>query len=136
MPNWSEKQTALQLWMGTPKEWRRKETRTLLDICRHLGIDREIVAKWMIEPGWWDQVFANSRYVVGSRTADILNAMVERAVGGSVQAAKLCLQVLGVHAEKLETVHTFDSDQLVVIMRPENDVQQQPLLEETNETAR
>jgi len=41
-----------------------------------------------------------------------------------------------VHAEKLETVHTFDSDQLVVIMRPENDVQQQPLLEETNETAR
>jgi len=45
----------------------------------------------------------------------IMEALLERAASGSVQAIKLCLDLLGVHSDNLEIKHTYDDDQLVLV---------------------
>ena len=119
MANWSEKQFALQMWQATPEKWKQSPYKTKKQIMEKLQIGEETANNWSLEPGWWDAVFSMTRGIVGERLGAILETMADRAEGGSVQAAKLCLQVLGVHADKLELEHSYNDDQLVLIM---NDV--------------
>jgi hypothetical protein len=98
---------------------RPREYKTKAMVSTSLGIPLGTLELWELLPGWWDSVFADARRVIGRELGDILQAMVKRAKGGSVPAAKLCLQALDVQADKIRIEGEMQSQQLLLILSPD-----------------
>jgi len=113
---WSERQLRYQTWLASPEELRPIEFSTKEDVASALKVSVETLDQWENMPDWWLAVYGIARNVIGEQLGDVLLAMVSKAKKGSVQAAKLCLQTLGVHADKLEIEHGMKDDQLVIVM--------------------
>lgn len=109
-------QEKYQLWLGTPRAVRPKAYRTEELFAEAFDVPVRTLRMWEGLPGWWDGVFSAARSVVGHELVDILLAMVKRAKAGSVPAAKLCLQTLDVHADKLRVEGEILGEQLVLIL--------------------
>jgi len=119
MAVWSEKERAYITWLSIPEEFRPKDLRTKREITESLGVDQDTIWAWEHKVGFWDEVFAGARSVLGREMPAMLEAMLERAKGGSVQAAKLCFQLLGVHADKLEMNVTKQDDRIILVLPEE-----------------
>ena len=119
MPDWTIKQSKYQLWLAAPRAARPKDLRSRQAVAKRLGVTTPTLRRWEVEPGWWDSVFAQARAIVGRELGSILRAMVIQARGGSVTAAKLCLEVLGVHHTKVQHEIDMRSDQLIVVLHPD-----------------
>jgi len=107
------------LWLAAPKSARPRTLRTKSEVATKLVVSPTTLRQWENLPGWWDAVFAQGRSILGHELSDILKAMAREARAGSVQAAKLCLQVLGVHSEKIQHEIDVHQDQLILIMHPD-----------------
>lgn len=118
MPEWTVRQQKYQLWLAAPAAARPEGLRTRQELADKLVISPMTLRNWERLPGWWDAVFEQARAVVGREIGSILKAVVREAKAGSVQAAKLCLQVLGVHAEKIQHEVDVHQDQLILILHP------------------
>lgn len=118
MADWSLKQQKYQLWLATPRSCRPKDLRTYKAVAERLGVGRTTLREWEVAPGWWEEVYSQARSIIGKDLGSILNSMVTEAINGSVPAAKLCLEALGVHVEEIKHRHTLESDRLVIIMHP------------------
>ena len=121
------------LWLAAPSAARPKGLRRKRDLATRLHLSTETLREWEVLPGFWDAVFAKTRSIIGHELGDILRAMVREARGGSVQAAKLCLQILGVHSDKIKHEVDIHQDQLILIMHPDAPqaqlLTQQPVLQ-------
>jgi len=102
-------------WLGTPQRLRPVGLTTKNQFAKKFDIDPETLELWQLQPRFWDDVFASARSIIGSEMSSIMEALLERAEGGSVQAIKLCLDLLGVHSDSLELTHSFKNDQLVLV---------------------
>jgi len=102
-------------WLGTPQRMRPAGITTQKQFAAKFDLDLETLELWQLRPRFWDDVFATARGIIGSELASVMESLLVRAQGGSVQAIKLCLDLLGVHADTLELKHTFQDDQLVLI---------------------
>jgi len=119
MPVWTPRQLKYQLWLAAPRAARPKTLRKKSEIADKLVISLATLREWEALPGFWDAVFARARSIIGHELSDIMRAMVREARNGSVQAAKLCLQVLGVHADKVRHEVDIHQDQLVLVLHPD-----------------
>jgi len=113
---WSEIQGKLITWLSTPRALRPEGLKTWRQFSKLTGIEVETLHRWTLLPGFWDDVFVSSRAIVGRELAEILSSLVEKAKSGNVQATKLCLSILGVHADKIEIEQSFADDQVVVVL--------------------
>lgn len=114
MPN-GELMTKYQEWLGTPEQFRHSDWNTRAKFAAKFRIDEDTLILWEGQPHFWDGVFSRARAILGTEMASIMEALLGRAQDGSVQAIKLCLELLGVYAEQLEVKQSFDDDQLVMI---------------------
>lgn len=112
----SPKQLQYQTWLSIPPKARPAQLRTRAEFAAHFGVDEYTLLEWEQEHGWWADVFAQARSIIGNALPAILESMVERAVGGNVPAMKLCLETLGVRVDAMEIKHKYDDDQLMVIV--------------------
>lgn len=118
---WTPVQQKVQQWMAMPKELRPKTLRTKAALARCLKLAPAVIYRWQATIGWWDEVYKFARIQIGEDLPGILKAMVSQALGGDVRAAKLCLEVLGVHADKLILQGTIKHDGLVVLLDERRD---------------
>lgn len=109
-------QEKFQLWQSTPRSMRPRKYKTEKQMSNELGIPIKTFRVWEKMPGWWDCVYADARRVIGHELGSILAAMVKRAIGGSVPAAKLCLQALDVHADKIRIEGDTHSERLLLVL--------------------
>jgi len=117
MSDWSIRQQKYQQWLAAPANLRPKNLRTRKEVAGILGVTVATLQGWEEAPSWWDSVFATARGVIGWQLGQILFAMVQEAVKGSVQAQKLCLQTLGVANDRVEHLVQMQDDQLVIVIR-------------------
>ena len=115
----SPAQRKLQAWQSSPASVRPRGLKTEKQISKKMGIPISTLRMWELLPGWWDDVFIDARAIIGRELGGILDAMVRRAKGGSVPAAKLCLAALDVHVDKLRIEGEIKGEQLVLIMPAE-----------------
>ena len=118
MATWTPRQRQYILWLAAPSAVRPKGLRKKHDLATRLHLSTATLREWEVLPGFWDAVFAKARSIIGHELGNILIAMVREARGGSVQAAKLCLQILGVHSDKIKHEVDIHQDQLILIMHP------------------
>ena len=116
---WTPVQQKIQQWMAMPKELRPAHIKTKAALARLLKITPGTIYRWQNIIGWWDEVFKHARAQIGEDLSAILQAMVREAKNGDVRAAKLCLEALGVHADRLILEGTIRHDNLVVILGAE-----------------
>ncbi len=109
-------QQKIQQWMAMPKELRPAHIKTKAALARLLKITPGTIYRWQNIIGWWDEVYKYARLQIGEDLGAILQAMVREAVGGDMRAAKLCLEALGVHADRLILQGTITHDNLVIIL--------------------
>lgn len=102
--------------MAIPKALRPDGLRTKVAVAKLLKVRPNIIYWWQTLPGWWDEVYKYARLQIGEDLGAILQAMVREAVGGDMRAAKLCLEALGVHADRLILQGTITHDNLVIIL--------------------
>ncbi len=132
---WSPVQQKVQQWLAMPKDLRPDGLRTKAAIARLLNVPATTLYRWQVLPGWWNEVFKFARLQIGEDVGAILKAMVREALAGDVRAAKLCLETLGVHADKLILEGHIKHDQLLIILDPEADGTDRQLLSSTDTTA-
>lgn len=113
---WTPVQQMVQQWMAMPKEFRPANLRTKTALAKILNTSTSLIYRWQTIPGWWDEVFKFTRTQIGSDLAAILKSMVREALAGDVRAAKLCLEALGVHADRLILQGKIQHDPLVVVL--------------------
>lgn len=120
--DWTQRQRQYMSWVACPKPLRPKELRNEEQVAHSLGVTVAEMRSWQLLPGFWDEVFAIARGIIGEALPDILTAIVSRAVGGSVAAQKLALEVLGVHHDRIEhdVTVTRRNDQLVILVPSES----------------
>lgn len=111
------KQKKYMTWLATPHSMRPSDLKTRTAMARRLEVDEDTLSMWELDQGFWDDVFTQARSVIGREMVPIMEEMARRAQKGSVQAAKFCFQILGVHSDKVEIKNTYDDDQLVLISR-------------------
>jgi len=115
MENTSIIEDKYRTWLGTPERLRPAGLRTKKQFAEKLDVELNTLITWEMQPRFWDDVFARARSIIGGEMTIIMEALLERAASGSVQAIKLCLDLLGVHSDNLEIKHTYDDDQLVLV---------------------
>ena len=113
---WTPVQQMVQQWMAMPKALRPENLRTKVALAKVLKTNTNLIYRWQTSPGWWDEVFKFARAQIGEDLPGILKSMVSQALAGDVRAAKLCLEVLGVHADKLVLQAEIKHDGLLVIL--------------------
>ena len=126
---WSEKESTYIAWLAVPEDARPDGMETREDIAKVLDVTTDVLWAWEHKTGFWDEVFSKSRGIVGRAMPSILTSMTRRAQQGSVQAAKLCFQLLGVHADKLDINLKKNDDRIILIM-PEDEYEQSKQNEE------
>ena len=119
MSDWTPMQQKYQLWLAIPARARPEALRNRGAFARRLGVTLATLRRWEVEPGWWDAVFQQARAIIGRQLGGILNAMAKAAQAGSVAAAKLCLEVLGVHHMKIQHEVDMQGDQLIIMLHPD-----------------
>jgi len=102
-------------WCALPKEKRPLNARTQNQVAELLGVGPQTLSFWKAYPGFWEEVNREAKWLIGDSLPDIYEAMVKEALAGSVPAAKLCLQCLGIYEEKVQApLQVYEP--LVVIM--------------------
>ena len=141
MPDRTIRQQKYQLWLATPSQARPKQLRTRRDVATKFGIGIETLREWEALTGWWDEVFAIARGILGKQLGNILAALGAEARKGSVAAAKLSFQVLGVHHENIQHQIDVHQDQLVLILHGDaanlqlpRALEAPPMLDDNNDT--
>jgi hypothetical protein len=110
------KQQQYQAWLALPPKMRPQGIVTRREFAAHAAVDEATLLEWEHTHGWWNDVFEQARNIVGRALPEVMESMVGRAVAGNVQAMKLCMETLGVRVEELSVKHTYDDDQLMVIV--------------------
>lgn len=93
---WTWRQRRFIQWCALPKEMRPDGLETQRKIGEFLGVGPGTLSTWKTYPGFWDEVYREAKTCIGDEVPAILRSMVEEAKKGSVPAAKLCLECLGV----------------------------------------
>ncbi len=113
---WSVKQEKYQMWQGTPQAMRPAKYRTIKQVSALLETPVATLELWEMLPGWWDGVYGGARRLLGREMPEMLLALVKRAKGGSVPAAKLCFAMLNVHVDKLSIDAKVEGETLLVLL--------------------
>lgn len=116
---WSDMQVAYQIFLSIPEGMRPENLCTTEQIAAKLGVTTDTLALWELAPGFWDSVYERGRSVIGRSLADIMATLRDRAMQGSVQAAKVCLTLMGIQVDKLAIEHSMEQDQLMLILDPD-----------------
>jgi len=111
---WSEPQLKYIMWLSLPQDMRPEEIRTKRQLASALGMSVDTLDEWELAPSFWPAVYERARSAIGHDLAKILQAMSAKAMAGNVQAAKLCLQTLGVQDETIRLKHEVAQDQIIV----------------------
>ena len=132
--DWTMQQQQYQEWLALPSTLRPVSLKSKEQVAKQLETDKDTLVRWEFEPNFWDEVFSRARAIIGHELGSILMAMVTEAKSGSVQAAKLCLEALGVHSDSLSLKHEFQDEQLMLLLHPdtpkaEEEAQQQAALQ-------
>jgi len=117
---WSATQRKFQLWLATPPELRPKEVRKLEGFAKSVDTEVSSLVEYSSMPGFWDETYKLCGNIVGEALSDIISAVVNRASQGNIQAAKLCLEMLDLRAEKFVIEHKKDKDVLLLVMNEED----------------
>jgi len=117
---WTYRQRRYQELLTVPESERPEDCDTDSGIAKTLGVALSTLKGWKLEPGWWESVSDIASAYIGERLAEIYEAMVKQALTGSVQAAKFCLDVLGLTNRELTlNVKHYEDDRLVVFLPAE-----------------
>jgi len=116
---WSESQIAYQIFLAIPEAMRPADLCTQEQLAVKLGVTTDTLAMWELTPGFWDSMYERGRAVIGRSLTDIMVTLRDRAMQGSVQAAKVCLTLMGIQVEKLAIEHSMEQDQLMLILDPQ-----------------
>jgi DNA-binding transcriptional MerR regulator len=103
-------------FLSVPKRYRPEGLKTAKEFADRFGVPAGTLLHWEQEPGFVDDIFAESRAIITRNMADILQSLVDRATTGSITAIKLALEVLGVHHDKVEVQHTRHQDQIILVL--------------------
>ena len=114
----SDIKSKYRTFIAVPRKFRPKGLKTTKDFAQHFGLHPATLLQWEQEPGFAISVFAEAQAVLSRSLADIMQALADRAMEGSVAAIKLSLEVLGVHHDKMEIQHHNDSDQIILVLPP------------------
>lgn len=118
---WTWRQRKFMEWVALPKKRRPERAKTQSELAKILGVTPATLTSWKTYPGFWEEVRKEAQWLIGDSLGEIYEAMVKEAVAGSVPAAKLCLQCLGLFEEKAPTApETFEP--LVLIMNDNRSV--------------
>ncbi len=61
-----------------------------------MGIGERVRRNWMLEPGWWDEVYQKLQRKLAAMLPGIIGALLAKSIEkGDVPAAKLLLQLAG-----------------------------------------
>jgi len=105
-------------FLAVPSEYRPDGLKTTRDFATHFNVPTATLVQWEREPDFLTDVFVQSRAIIARDMADIIQALVNRAKTGSVQAIKLALEVGGVHHDTVEVQHTKSQDQIILVLPP------------------
>ena len=117
---WTFRQRRFQELLTIPPSERPEGCQTEAQIAKALGVALNTLKGWLLEPGWWESVSNIASAYIGEHLARIYAAMVIQAENGSVQAAKFCLDVLGLTSKELTlNVKHYEDDKLIVFLPAE-----------------
>jgi len=117
---WTFRQRRFQELLAVSSENRPEGCQNDEEIAETLGINLMTLRGWTLQPGWWESVSDIAAVHIGRYLHAIYEAMVKQAVTGSVQAAKFCLDVLGLTSKELTlNVKHYDDDKLIVFLPAE-----------------
>ena len=117
---WTFRQRRFQELLAVSAENRPEGCQNDEEIAETLGINLMTLRGWTLQPGWWESVSDIAAVHIGRYLYAIYEAMVKQAVTGSVQAAKFCLDVLGLTSKELTlNVKHYEDDRLVVFLPAE-----------------
>ena len=119
---WSYRQRRLQELLTVPEDTRPDGCQTDAEIAETLGVNIMTLKGWTLTPGFWEAVSDIASAYIGRHLHAVYESMVKQAIGGSVQAAKFCLSVLGLENRQFEiSVKHYDDDRLVVFLPAEKE---------------
>lgn len=117
---WTYRQKRFQELLTIPESERPEGCQTDEQIATTLGVALTTLRGWTLNPGFWEAVSDIASAYIGRHLHAIYESMVKQATGGSVQAAKFCLAVLGLDKRELAiSVRHYDDDRLVVFLPAE-----------------
>lgn len=117
---WTFRQRRVQELLTVPEENRPEGYRTDSEIAKSLKINLTTLRGWFLEPGWWESISDIASIYIGKHLHAIYESMVKQATGGSVQAAKFCIAILGLENRELAiSVRHYEDDRLVVFLPAE-----------------
>jgi len=92
------------IWLGMPKTCRSEDERTIDLIAAKVGVFRDTLFEWEKDP-FVIKIAENAMKFYGAnRKKEVIDSMIDKAVGGDVQAAKLYLEWQGeIGAKKADT---------------------------------
>ncbi|MDC2864003.1 phBC6A51 family helix-turn-helix protein [Bacillus sp. BP-3] len=98
------KLTTHQLALLNQVFYRSRSGESLTSICKDIGVDRRTIYNWRQRPEWLEMEREIRQKLIDSAYESIMETIVERAVKGSSQHAKLYLQTTG-RLKNIEEVH-------------------------------
>lgn len=117
---WTFRQRRLQELLTVPESERPDGCKTDAEIATTLGVALNTLKGWRLTPGWWEEVSNIASAYIGEHLAEIYEAMVKQAIGGSVQAANFCRSVLNLENKDFNiSVKHYDDDRLIVFLPAE-----------------
>ena len=112
---WTWRQRRFIQWSALPKEKRPDDLQTQRQIGEFLGVSPITLGVWKTYPGFWKEVYREAKFCIGDVMPEILHAMAREAINGSVPAAKLCLECLGLYSDEGQAPVRV-RDPLIIIM--------------------
>jgi hypothetical protein len=101
-------------WRAVPKSLR--EPPTTSEFASLLGVSTDRLKSWERDKDVRMAIFQECQALEGDRLPEVLEALTDRAVDGSIQAMKLYLQVHGYYKESDELDVNVKHQQLVVVL--------------------
>lgn len=112
---WTWRQRRFIKWCALPKEKRPDGLETQRKIGEFLGVGPSTLGAWKTYPGFWKEVYREAKICIGDVMPEILRSMAREAIAGSVSAAKLCLECLGLYSDEGQAPIQF-KDPLIFVM--------------------
>lgn len=94
-PGFTWKQRRFAQWISLPKSKRPPDCQTQKQFSELLGVSEYTLLHWKRLPEFWDLVYKEAQEIIGDKIPAILEAIATEALAGSMTAAKLALEVLG-----------------------------------------
>ena len=117
---WTWKQRRFQEWIAVPAKHRPDHLKNDEAFAKEFNVGKSRLNQWKMIPGFWDETYRYAKSIVGDSMGQILESMVNEATMGSVQAAKLCLQILEVFHEKVDVNNTYEEPLEIMLVVPQD----------------